>query len=203
MKHLAPILATLLLLGSTGFAQPPADDEIIDDARNAEVIRYDREPSIQEVQEAALRYYKLDVATLDSLQTRASLKGLMPTFGVSGGYSSTSNGDETVNDEYSQNVAWLINRAIGNSFSISGNLSWNLPSLVYSGEALAVMGRAGNRESLLKEVTKAYYERKKAKLAQRFNPPKDEESRQLQLLRIDELTAILDAYTGGWFSQGT
>jgi hypothetical protein len=192
------LVITMVTLGGLSVSQAQTR------AYSASLARFDNEPSVRELQLAALKYFKLDEATINSLATNASLKGLIPTLGLEGGITTTGGGDETFNDEYDpvedQN-AWLANRAFGNSFSISGNLSWNLPALAFSGEALAVMSRAGNRGALLKTVTTTYFQRRKAQIDLATNPPEDDESRMMKELAVAEHTAMLDAMTGGWFSK--
>lgn len=172
-------------------------------AYKADMATYEREPTVREVQLAALRYYQVDDQTLKGQKSATEYKALVPSLSVNGNYSQNSSGDETRNDEYSSTTFWLANIASGTAFSVGGSLSWNLPNLVFSAETLAVQSRAGAREGILKEVTRIYYDRRRAQIAMRYNPARDEAGRASQQLKIDELTALLDAYTGGWFSKQT
>lgn len=57
------------------------------------------------------------------------------------------------------------------------------------------------RDDILDEVTKVYFDRRRAQLDLVMSPPSDPKARAAKDLRLDELTANLDALTGGWFSQ--
>ena len=57
------------------------------------------------------------------------------------------------------------------------------------------------RDDVLSTVTKLYYERRRAQITMVLNPPKDTAERLRKGLRIQELTADIDALTGAWFSQ--
>ena len=59
------------------------------------------------------------------------------------------------------------------------------------------------RQDLLEEVTRIYFERER--LLAEFNgqPTSDPVLRKERSIRVEELTAYLDAMTGGWFSRQT
>ena len=65
----------------------------------------------------------------------------------------------------------------------------------------AVVNASRQRDSLVSEVTKIYFSRRRAQvdllLAEDISP----KERVKQELRIAELTAYLDGLTGGWFSK--
>jgi hypothetical protein len=57
------------------------------------------------------------------------------------------------------------------------------------------------RDSLLKAVTKTYFARRKLQIDLMLNPPSDITEKLEMDLRLQEMTAQLDAQTGGWFSK--
>ena len=57
------------------------------------------------------------------------------------------------------------------------------------------------RDDILDEVTKVSFDRRRVQVDLVMNAPGDPKARAAKDLRLDELTANLDALTGGWFSQ--
>jgi hypothetical protein len=80
-------------------------------------------------------------------------------------------------------------------------LTWNLPQLVFNAEELDVASLAGLMEGLLKESTRLYFMRRRLQVDMILTPPTDQASLLSKDLRLQELTGLLDAMTGGWFQQ--
>ncbi len=57
------------------------------------------------------------------------------------------------------------------------------------------------RDDILDEVTSYYYERRRLQIELLEAPPSNMRSRIKKDLRVQELTANLDALTGGYFSS--
>jgi hypothetical protein len=57
------------------------------------------------------------------------------------------------------------------------------------------------RNDLLSEATRIYYERRRLQIDLVFTPPASEQEHLENLLRMDELTALLDGMTDGFFSK--
>ena len=60
---------------------------------------------------------------------------------------------------------------------------------------------AGLVEGILKESTRLYYMRKRLQVDMILKPPTDQATILSKQLRIEELTAMLDAMTGGWYQR--
>jgi len=155
------------------------------------------EPSCPEVQKAALAYFKVDREAVQSFRSGASNKALLPVLEVSGGYLD-SDLDETT-DSILEGKNWLTKAAVGSGWETRGKLTWNLPQLAFNAEELDVASLAGLVQNILKEVTRLYYMRRRLQMDLILNPPADEASRLTKELRLDEMTALLDAMTGGYF----
>ena len=56
------------------------------------------------------------------------------------------------------------------------------------------------RNDILDEVNRTYFERRRLQLELSQCPPRDAGKRAQKQLRLQELTADLDALTGGWFT---
>ena len=57
------------------------------------------------------------------------------------------------------------------------------------------------RNDLLSEATRIYYERRRLQIDLVFTPPVSEQEHLENLLRMDELTSLLDGMTDGFFSK--
>lgn len=57
------------------------------------------------------------------------------------------------------------------------------------------------RNDLLSEATRIYYERRRLQIDLVFTPPVSEQEHLENLLRMDELAALLDGMTDGFFSK--
>jgi len=57
------------------------------------------------------------------------------------------------------------------------------------------------RDDILDDVTRTYFERRRLQVTLLANPPNDPQRLLEQELRVQELTALIDGLTGGFFSQ--
>lgn len=169
--------------------------------KQAALDRLKLEPSCPDVQKQALAYFNINKERVNSFRRGASMKALMPVVEVSGGFVDSSI-DESTNDLVNYpDEQWLIKGAGGSAWDARGKLAWNLPQLVFNAEVLDVASLAGLVQSVLKEVTRLYYMRRRLQLDLILNPPADEATRLTKELRLEELTALLDAMTGGYYQK--
>jgi hypothetical protein len=91
----------------------------------------------------------------------------------------------------------------GRSVDVDLELRWDLPSLRMSSERVRMIGEAQDlaelRQEVRTEVTEIYFDRRRLQVDQLLAPPGDLAARVERELRIRELTALLDALTGGEF----
>ena len=78
---------------------------------------------------------------------------------------------------------------------------WNLDRLVFNAEELDVKSLTSIEENLVREVTTLYFGRRRLLANLILSPPEDEEEIYFERLRLDEMTATLDALTGGSFAS--
>lgn len=197
-------LCGLSLIASEARAQRAAQQANINDPQVQAALRsLEREPTIQEVQRAALRFYNAEPETVDSLRTRATIKSLLPD--VSASYRSGNNGVFINQFDY-LNGAPTQNYQVGRDFSqgdvyewqVSG--SWSLSRLVFNPEVLDVSSMAAIQEGVLKEITRLYYTRRRLQVDLIFSNPQDPAVRMSKQIRIDQMTATIDALTGNLLS---
>ncbi|MEW6007374.1 MAG: hypothetical protein AB1595_04370 [bacterium] len=138
------------------------------------------EPGILELQEAAIRYNNLSPSTIKLWQKEAKIKPLFPKFSIDYDKSITSyekTGFITGPNE------WRL------------TFSWDLGELIYNPDQTSIDERSRLmtrlRNEILSDVTKLYFERKRLIL----------EGKEKNRIRIEELTGLIDGYTGGAFSK--
>ena len=87
---------------------------------------------------------------------------------------------------------------------IGVRLAWRLDKLVMSSERIRVINEAQDivklRDKVLDEVTRVYFDRRRLQVDQLLNPASGLRDQIKNELRLQELTASIDALTGGGFS---
>ena len=87
---------------------------------------------------------------------------------------------------------------------IGVRLAWRLDKLVMSSERIRVINEAQDivklRDKVLDEVTRVYFDRRRLQVDQLLNPSSALRDQIKHELRLQELTASIDALTGGAFS---
>jgi hypothetical protein len=192
-------LTILLVLGAAMAVAPggaSADDEV-----DRFLKRFEHEPAIREVQIAAINYYNVSPERISSLRSRTRTKALVPglTIGVTNSLSSFNLAvDDIVFRE--RGIARIEDQS-ADFLGFTGSLSWGLDRLVFNAEELDVMSLIGIQDGIQREVTALYYVRRRLQIELELNPPSTLEARLSGRLRLEELTGLLDAYTGGFFSR--
>jgi hypothetical protein len=182
------------------FALAPAAAHADDEAARI-LAKFDNEPTVREVQKAAIEYYNVSPDEIQSLRSRARHKALMPALSIGG---------STYKQSSSLAVDDIVYRAIGIArfedqngayYGVNATVSWNLDRLVFNAEELDVMSLIGIQDGIQREVTTLYYVRRRLQIDQQLNPAPTTSARIASQLRLEELTGLLDAYTGGMFSR--
>jgi len=173
-----------------------------DDPEVARILaRFDDEPTVRQVQVAAVSYYNVSPDAIQSLRSRAHNKAWLPSLTV---------GAQTWKQSQSLAVDDIIYRAIGIArfedqngafYGATASVSWSLDKLVFNAEELDVMSLVGVQDGVQREVTTLYYVRRKLQVDLLLNPPANTNMKVMAELRLQELTGLLDAYTGGFFSK--
>lgn len=157
------------------------------------------EPTIGQVREAAIRYAEVHPDKIALWRTQARLKSLLPDVSVSGGtnltdfrhWDSGSNPDSLLRGE--RDIDW------------SASLTWELADLIWSTDQTSIDSRSKLmvelRNDVIDEVTRLYFERRRLQLQLAANPPSDPQTRREKELRLQELAALIDGLTNGFFSR--
>lgn len=175
-------------------------------ANNAKINKIsfysENEPEIKDVQNAAVRYAEVAPEKIFKWRKQAQKMAFLPKIntGVNRNTSdlwhwetgsTTKSGDDLIN-KGKGSVEWDV------------TLSWDLSQLIWNNDQTAIDARSKLmvelRQELLDEVTKLYFERLRVKMELNNLSIEDSKKRFEKELKLQELTALLDALTSGYFS---
>lgn len=163
--------------------------------------RYAAEPSVRDVQQQAIEYVRVHPEVVDSWRLRARTNALAPRLTTTG--QGTLNDDRRTVEQPGQ--ATILSTDNDQSGRLTVGATWELDRLIFEPAEMAVaresVRMANLRDRVLDEVTRRYFERRRLQVDLELSPPKDLADRVKKELRLQELTADLDAATGGWFSE--
>jgi hypothetical protein len=157
------------------------------------------EPTVGQIQNQAIRYADVSNWKIKRWQWGSRLRALIPTFSVGKNYSTSTSVDLDRGSTNEPDV--YIVGPQDKSQAWDFDLDWNLSDLIWNSAQTSIDSRqkllVELREDILSEVTRLYFERRRAQTEFVLRPLEDPLDRMNALLRIDELTAHLDALTGG------
>ena len=161
------------------------------------------EPRIADVQKAAIKYAEVEPDKIIKWRKQAAKKAIMPQVSAGVGRNvtdlwhweggSTTKPDDDVLRRGNDAIEWDV------------SLSWDLSELIWNNDQTSIDTRSRLmvqlRDDILDEVTKTYFERLRVKIELNNLAIEDKKRRIEKELRLQELTASLDALTGGYFTQ--
>ncbi len=181
------------------------EDAIQEDARDrakpqaATVLK--TEPSVQQVQRVAMAYAEVGPEKIRRWRGLARWSAFVPSFTLG------LNQDRDANI-VSSTSAGLTKFTAGpdhNSRKVDFGFTWHLADFIWNPDQTSIDVRSRLttqlRQDTLEEVTRLYFERKRLLAEFEAQPIEDPTLRKERGLRVQELTAYLDALTGGWFSE--
>lgn len=183
-------------------AEPTADSE----AKKI-LSRFENEPTINEVQQAALTYSAMHPEQYESMRTRSRFAAVLPELRLR--VTKDEGDDQKQYQRYSETNAAaepLSDTSTTNeNLELQGEVKWRLNELVFNKYETSVVKEhrqvAKERQRILQSVTQVYFERRRAQVDMLLAPPGDAAGRTLAELKVAELTAELDGMTGGAFSR--
>jgi hypothetical protein len=157
------------------------------------------EPTIRQVHQWAIDYAEVNPGKIKNWRALAGKRALLPdlSVGLDRAESEFYHWDTGTSPDTLSKGKDLLNWDV--------SLSWDLGDLIWSTDQTTIDSRSKLmvelREDVLDQVTRLYFERRRlqAELAA-VDPPEPPVQFDKQL-RVEELTALLDAFTGGRFSQ--
>ena len=170
------------------------------------------EPSVREVQRASLKFYKLEPERINRMAIATRAKALVPELegsidnSVGHTFTNTRDGlfsqqslsaiDPNNPDGYKERVQTNTDNLLWRVRAV-----WNLDRLIFNSEELDVKSLNSLEENLVREVTTLYYSRQRLIANLILSGPEEDEEIFYELLRLDEMTATIDALTGNFFGQ--
>jgi hypothetical protein len=155
------------------------------------------EPTAREIHTCVIRYADVSNGKIKRWHTESRFAGFMPSFSFGksldrGASISTYSGRYITGPE-DVSKGW------------DADVSWNLGDVIYSSNQTSIDSReklmVELRNDLLSEATRIYYERRRLQIDLIFTPALSEQEHLENLLRMDELTSLLDGMTDGFFSK--
>ncbi len=169
------------------------------------------EPNIRQVQQSALSHYELEPDRVSGIITAAHLKGLIPEIEASYDLNLGSHFQNMRDGLYpilpdlptNPNPNAFKERVTGESTQNTFRVRavFNLDRLVFNAEALDARSLNSLGEQLVREITTLFYARRRLLATLLLTPPQSDAEMFYELMRLDELTATIDALTGGRFAR--
>lgn len=162
---------------------------------------FPHEPTIGQVQAAAIRYAEVHPDKIRHWRRLAALQALLPSlsFGLDRDHARNVHYDEGAFPNFQ--VIETTDRDAG--FDVS--VSWDFGELIWNNDQTSIDTRSKLmvelREDIVDTVTRTYFERRRLQTRLLLQPLPEAEAALEQELRLAELTALLDGLTGGYFSQ--
>ena len=160
-----------------------------------------REPTIREVQRAAIRYAEVMPEKIRGWRILAQARNLIPRFTVSVG----KDRNKTIASSTTAGVTRFTVGPEDSRYSLDYGFTWDFANLVWDSAQTSIDTRSRLmvqlRQDTLEEVTRLYFERRRLQAEFQANPAEDPLLLRERSLRIEELTAQLDALTGGLYSD--
>lgn len=164
---------------------------------------YKNEPAINEVQAAAIKYAEVTPEKILAWREQARKKGFLPkvSIGVDRDTSELWHWESGSTTKTGDDILVRGKEVVGWDVS----LTWDLGEVIWNDAQTSIDVRSRLmvqlRGDILDEVTKLYFERLRVKMESDGLSIIDTKKRAEKELRLQELTAMLDGLTGGYFSK--
>ncbi|MCG8556412.1 MAG: hypothetical protein MJD61_14150 [Proteobacteria bacterium] len=157
--------------------------------------RYRNEPSVSEVVHAALAAKAKQRPSPKALSSRARRSGWLPSVRLS---ARRGQGWDLYESQSGTTTSRL---STDDNLTLEAALTFDLARLVYARDEVALMREQrawlDSRAALMRQIVELYFERRRLQLERDLLGRKDAG----RLLRIAEIEALLDAFTGGAFGR--
>lgn len=160
---------------------------------------FNNEPAIKEIQKAAIEYAEVHPDKIREWRNSANKKALLPNVSVGLDRYVTDywHWDSGTNPDTLQRgkdtVSWDV------------TMTWDMGELIWNTDQTSIDTRSKLmvelRGDIMSEVTRIYFERRRLQIDLLASPPKDLKISLEKELRLQELTADIDALTGGYLSK--
>ena len=164
---------------------------------------FDVEPTIREIQNAAIKYGEVHPKKIEQWRSAAARKAWFPTLSAHRSLNSNQNVDLDRGGTGDADKFIIGPDEKSNDWYVGA--SWNLDELIWNGDQTSIDTRSRLmvelRDDILTEVTHLYYERRRVQVDMAMSPAVDMPLWLEKQIRLEELTAGIDALTGGYLSD--
>jgi hypothetical protein len=193
-------LLVCLVLAGFGAGAAFADEGTIEEAKRV-LARFSNEPTVVEVQDAAAKYARVNPDAYDAWMSSSRWAYLLPK-SLRGYVRSTTDDGRDVRTS-SGSISDLVSNDEQAQYELRAD--WDLTRLVFNRDGVVASRQierlVNQREDILTTVNKLYFARRQLQVELEIDPPSNVEKAIKMQLRIDALTADIDALTGGWFGK--
>ena len=169
---------------------------------------FDHEPSINDVHQMAIDYAEVSHEKIETWRRQARRKAWFPDLDVGVDADRDWGSSDSIWGSYSsggQHYVGPDDKTWGEGIGWDVSMSWDLGDLVRSTDQTTIDSRSKMmvelRADILNEVTRLYFERRRNQIELAVSSMTDWRLKVEKEMRISELTALIDALTGGEFSQ--
>lgn len=189
------------------FRLVPGTDTYNSNAEAEKVFHeFSHEPSIAEIREAAIEYAEVHPGKIYKWRKAAARRAFLPDvrfeYQKNRDWQSSTYFYSTSSDKYKDDD---ITEGRDKEWSVS--LTWELGDLIWNNDQTSIDSRSRLvvqlRDDILNEVTRLYFERRRLQIEMLMSPGTDAKERIEKELRLQELTANIDALTGSYLSGRT
>jgi hypothetical protein len=209
-----PVLANLRATTSVEVRVPDMQVATYDSVEQV-MAQFAGEPTVQQVQLWANEYANTSPRQVERWLAQSVTFATLPQVGLeyrlrndwdeSFDYQNPDGGSPLVGQQDITAVAQDADQGQTQEYKVQ--LDWELDKLVMSSEKIRIISEAQDivklRDKVLSEVTRLYFERRRLQVERLISPKSDLMARVKDELRLMELTANIDALTGGAFSGAT
>lgn len=169
-----------------------------------EVLKFfQSEPTIRQVQEVAVRYAEVHPDKIERWRKAAAMKAYLPTVSVDMGLSADENIDLDRGGTNDPDTFIIGPQEKSHDWSVG--LNWDLGEMIWNGDQTSIDTRSRLmvelRDDILNQVTHLYYERRRLQVEMALSASRELPIQIDKEIRLQELTAGIDALTGGYFSE--
>lgn len=167
---------------------------------------FDTEPSVRQVQAIAEEYSYTNRSQVESWLEASERAARLPELQFRYYYYDRLNtGYEYGLDSGGLPIANVDDADTDSDHVYQVTLKWRLDELIMSSERIRVISESQDvvklRDKVLRQVTQTYFDRRRLQVDLLLSPPADLRAQVEDEIRLMELTAELDALTGGGFSR--
>ncbi len=161
------------------------------------------EPSMREIHNRVVRYANVSNGKIKRWHAQSRIASILPNLSLGKDLYRANNID--LDRGGTSDKDFFIEGPADKHRSMSLDLSWDLGNFIFSSSQTSIDSReklmVDLRNDLLSEATRIYFERRRLQTETIYAPSPDEKTHLDKILRLEELTASIDALTGGYFSE--